>query len=77
MDQPGKVANPGCGQLKSENDVISSTYQNTPRHSGHNKTFRWDQTLGQQYNVGEKPTVVLYTYINHHAQLPVITQHTD
>ena len=25
-------------------------------------------TLGQQYNVGEKPTVILYTYINHHAQ---------
>ena len=24
-------------------------------------------TLGQQYNVGEKPTVILYTYINHHA----------
>ena len=21
-------------------------------------------TLGQQYNVGEKPTVILYTYIN-------------
>ena len=33
-------------------------------------------TLGQQYNVGEKPTVILCTYINHHAQLPVITQHT-
>ena len=23
-------------------------------------------TLGQQYSVGEKPTVILYTYINHH-----------
>ena len=35
-------------------------------------------TLGQQYNVGEKPTVIqLYTCINHHAQLPVINQHTD
>ena len=33
-------------------------------------------SLGQQYNVGKKPTVILYTYINHHAQLPVITQHT-
>ena len=32
-------------------------------------------TLGQQYNVGEKPNVILYTYISHHAQLPVITQH--
>ena len=25
-------------------------------------------TLGQQYNVGEKPTVILYTYINLHAE---------
>ena len=24
-------------------------------------------TLGPQYNVGEKPTVILYTYINRHA----------
>ena len=26
-------------------------------------------TLGQQYN-GEKPTVILYTYINRHARTP-------
>ena len=26
--------------------------------------------LGQQYNVGEKPTVILYTYINRHAGAP-------
>ena len=32
-------------------------------------------TLGQQYNVEEKPTVILYSYINHHAQPPIITQH--
>ena len=32
-------------------------------------------TLGQQDNVGEKPTVILYSYINHHAQPPIITQH--
>ena len=24
-------------------------------------------TLGQQYNIGEEPTVILYTYINRHA----------
>ena len=24
---------------------------------------------GQQYNIGEKPTVTLYTYINHHVGL--------
>ena len=27
-------------------------------------------TLGQQYNVGEKPTVILYTYLNRHAGTP-------
>ena len=27
-------------------------------------------TLGQQDNVGEKPTVMLYTYINRHAGTP-------
>ena len=46
------------------------------------KTFRWDHrlqiqyffmafkrvplTVVQQYNIGEKPTVMLYTYINRH-----------
>ena len=27
-------------------------------------------TWGQQYNIGEKPTVSLYTYINHHVGTP-------
>ena len=27
-------------------------------------------TLGPQYNVGEKPTVILYVYINRHAGTP-------
>ena len=27
-------------------------------------------TSGQQYNVGEKPTVILYIYINRHAGTP-------
>ena len=27
-------------------------------------------TLGQQYDVGEKPTVIMYTYINRHAGTP-------
>ena len=27
-------------------------------------------TLGQQYNVGEKPTVIPYIYINRHAGTP-------
>ena len=32
--------------------------------------------LGQQYNVGEKPTVILYTYINRHAGTPEKTVKT-
>ena len=31
-------------------------------------------TLSQQYNVGEKPTVILYTYINRRAEPPSITK---
>ena len=27
-------------------------------------------TLGQQFNIGEKPTVILYNYINRHAGTP-------
>ena len=27
-------------------------------------------TLGEQYNIGEKPTVILYSYINRHAGTP-------
>ena len=38
------------------------------------KTSEWHSnmivTLGQQYNIGEKPTVILYTYINRHAGTP-------
>ena len=35
------------------------------------KTSLWHLNgLGQQYNVGEKPTVILYTYINRHAGTP-------
>ena len=31
-------------------------------------------TLDQQYNVEEKPTAILYTYINRHAEPPIITK---
>ena len=31
-------------------------------------------SLGQQCHVGEKPTVMLYTYINRHAKPPNITK---
>ena len=27
-------------------------------------------TSGQQYNIGEKPSAILYSYINHHAGTP-------
>ena len=32
-------------------------------------------TVGRQYSVGEKPTVILYTYINHHAGPSIIATH--
>ena len=28
------------------------------------------ESQGQKYNIGEKPTVTLYTYINHHVGTP-------
>ena len=31
-------------------------------------------TLGEHYNVGEKPAVILYTYTNRHAEPPSITK---
>ena len=34
-------------------------------------------TLGQQYNVGEKPTVILYTYINRRAGTPTKGRQTN
>ena len=34
-------------------------------------------TLGQQYSVGDKPTVMLYTYINRHAGAPNKTKAKD
>ena len=68
--------------------MISSTYQNKPRPSGHKNHLggikgytyipsSWyytgtpmEITLGQQYNISEKPIVILYTYINRHAGTP-------
>ena len=36
-----------------------------------NRALRWYVVaLGQQYHVGEKPTFILYTYINRHAGTP-------
>ena len=34
-------------------------------------------TLGQQYNAGEKPTVILYTYINRATQGQQTKQNKD
>ena len=47
------------------------------------KTSSWYQTgspivitSGQQYNIGEKPSVILYTYINLHAGTPNVPSPT-
>ena len=45
--------------------IDSFTYETS---SWHLNGFPDGKILGQQYNVGEKPTVILYTYINRHAQ---------
>ena len=34
------------------------------------KGFSNEVTSGQEYNVGEKPTVTLYTNTNHHVGTP-------
>ena len=36
--------------------------------SWHSNGFPDGSNMGQQYNTGEKPTVMLYTYINRHAE---------
>ena len=38
--------------------------------SWHINGFPDGNNIGQQYNVGEKPTVILHTYINRHAGTP-------
>ena len=49
--------------------VESSTANTKPLDS--NKTGSpMVVTLGQQYNIGERPTVILYTYIKRHAGTP-------
>ena len=52
-----------------------STCWAKPLHGIYPGSPMMEITLGQQYNVGEKPTVILYTYINHHAEPPNIIKH--
>ena len=40
------------------------------------KGFPNGVTYGQQYNIGEKPTVTLYNYSNHHVGTPKQKQTT-
>ena len=47
--------------------IIGCKYKTS---SWHLNGFPVVVTLGQQYNTGEKPTVMLYTYINRHAGTP-------
>ena len=67
-----------------------STYQNTPRPSGHEKhlvggikgysyiiTSSWDPmeiTLSQQYNIREKPTVIHYVKLQKQVRNYIINQ---
>ena len=47
--------------------VIGCEYKTS---SWHLNGFPMVVALGQQYYVGDKPTVILYTYINRHARTP-------
>ena len=47
--------------------IIGCKYKTS---SWHLNGFRKVATLGQQYTVREKPTVILYTYIDRHAGTP-------
>ena len=47
--------------------IIGCKYKTS---SWHLNGFPMVVTLGQQYNIGEKPIVILYTYINRHAGTP-------
>ena len=48
--------------------IIGCKYKTSSRHL--NGFPMVVVTLGQQYNVEEKPNVILYTYINSHAGTP-------
>ena len=64
-DQPGKVANPARGQLNRQMNFPLSPF------AQENLVSR------QEYDVGEKPTVRLYTYINRYAGSPNKTKTRD
>ena len=55
---------------KCQNVWVGSKAANTKSLHGIQTGSPMQITLGQQYNVGEKPTVILYTYINRHAGTP-------
>ena len=51
--------------------IIGCKYKTS---SWHLNGFPDGINIGSKYNVGEKPTVILYTYINRHAGTPHIHQ---
>ena len=57
---------------KCQNVSVGSKAENTKSlHGIYTAGSPMQITLGQQYNVGEKPTVILYIYIiNRHAGTP-------
>ena len=58
----------------NELDVQNGWEENT-HTTWYSNGFSNGSNHGSTDNVGEKPTAILYTYINHHAQPPIITQH--
>ena len=61
---------PVMGEKMSKRLEVGSKAANTKLLNGIQTGSPMQITLGQQYNVGEKPTVILYSYINRHAGTP-------
>ena len=61
---------PVRGGGKYQNVYVGSKAANTKPLHDIQTGSPMEITLGQQYNVGEKPTIILYTYINRHAGTP-------
>ena len=61
---------PPVREGKCQNVQVRSKAANTKPFHGIKTDSPMEITLGRQYNVGEKPTVILYIYINRHAGTP-------
>ena len=70
QNAPRPSEHPPVRGKKCQNVQVGSKAANTKPLHGIQTGSPMVGPLGQQYNIGEKPTVVLYTYIDRHAGTP-------